>query len=112
MPAPRSSLRFAISSPLRSRVLKVLAKVDRDSDPVRHVPDLSSLVVSLTEAGMEYYFLKAVRDAKLGFVARQTAGLGVSGAVRVMSPIVRSILGGADAGQLRAISAHIRGLMA
>ena len=46
MPAPRSSLRFAISSPLRSRVLKVLAKVDRDSDPVRHVPDLSSLVVS------------------------------------------------------------------
>ena len=93
-------------------MLKVLAKLDRDPDPVRHSSDLSSLVLSLTETGMDYYFLKAVRDAKLGFVARQTAGLGVAGAMRVMSPIVRSVLGGADADQLRAVSAHIRGLMA
>ena len=61
---------------------------------------------------MDSYFLKAVRDAKLGFVARQTAELGVSGAIRVMSPIVRTVLGGADAPQLRAVSKHIRGLMA
>ena len=112
MTAPKPSVRFTLSSALKARTLKVLGKIDRDSDPVRHAPDLSSVVLSLTEAGMDYYFLKAVRDARLGFVARQTAELGVSGAVRVMSPIVRSVLGGADAGQMRALSAHIRGLMA
>jgi hypothetical protein len=112
MATPKATLRFPLPPALRGRTLKLLVKIDRDPDPVRHASDLSSLVLSLTEAGMDFYFLKAVRDAKLGFVARQTAGLGVSGAMRVMSPIVRTVLGGADAGQLRAVSAHIRALMA
>jgi hypothetical protein len=90
----------------------VLKGIEEDPDPTRHTAALTSLVLSLTEAGLEFYFLKAVEDAKLGFVARQTASLGISGAVRVMSPIVRSVLGGADAGQLRVVSKHIRRLMA
>ena len=73
MPTPKATLRFPLPAPLRGRMLKVLTKIDRDSDPVRHAPDLSSVVLALTEAGMDSYFLKAVRDAKLGFVARQTA---------------------------------------
>lgn len=112
MPTPKTSLRFTLPPALATRTLKVLSKIDRGPNPARHAEDLCSLVLALTEAGMDFYFLKAVEDAKLGFVASQTARLGVAGAVRVMSPIVRSVLGGADAGQLRAVSVHIRRLMA
>lgn len=111
MPAPKTYLRFALPPPLRTRTQKVLSAIERAPDPARHRDDLAALVVALTGAGMDYYFLKAVEDAKLGFVARQTASLGVAGALRVMSPIFGSVLGGADANQVRAISRHIRRLM-
>lgn len=112
MPASKPSLRFTHSPALRAQTLKVLKGIDQDPDPTRHKAALAALVMSLTEAALEFYFLKAVEDAKLGFVACQTAGHGISGTVRVMSPIVRSVLGGADAKQLRVVSKHIRGLMA
>jgi hypothetical protein len=112
MPVSKTSLRFPLPPALRARTLKVLTKLDGDADPTRHAEDLCALVLTLTETGMDYYFLKAVRDAKLGFVARQTASLGVAGTIRVMAPIVRTVLGGADSAQLRAVAKHIRGLMA
>lgn len=112
MPTPKPSLRFPLPAALRVRTLKVLSKIDTDSDPTRHADDLCALTIALTESGMEHYFLKAVTDAKLGFVARQTASFGVAGSIRVMAPIVRTVLGGADGAQLKAVSKHIRGLMA
>lgn len=112
MPSPPRFLRFPPPPALRTRMLKLLEKIDADPDPARHTDELCTLVIGLTESGMDYYFLKAAVDAKLGFVARQTATFGVAGAVRVMAPIVRTVLGGADAAQLKAVSKHIRGLMA
>src|SRR5512138_2576855 len=112
MSTSKPSLRFTHSAALRAQTQKVLSAIEKDEDPTRHAEALSSLVLALTEAGMDYYFLKPVKDAKLSFVARQTASLGVSGALRVMSPIVRSVLGGAGGGQLRVVSKHIRSLMA
>ncbi len=112
MSTPKPSLRFTHSTALRTQTNKVLASIDQASDPTQHAEALSSVVLALTDAGMEYYFLKPIEDARLGFVARQTASLGISGALRIMSPIVRSVLGGADSKQLRAVSKHIRHLMA
>jgi hypothetical protein len=112
MPIPKPTLRFTHSTVLRAQTLKVLAAIDHDADPTLHAEALSSLVTALTAAGMEFYFLKPVKDAKLSFVARQNASLGISGAVRVMSPIVRSVLSGANGKQLRVVSKHIRALMA
>ena len=107
----KPSLRFFHSTALRTRSQKVLAAMERDQDPTRHVDALSSLVVDLTEAGLHYYFLKPLQEAKVGFVARQTASFGMTGAVRVMSPIIRWILGGTNAAQLQVITRHIRHLM-
>ena len=112
MPAPaRPSLRFFHSATLRARSNKVLAAVERDKDPTQHAAALSSLVVDLAEAGLNYYFLKPLLQAKVGFVARQTASLGMAGALRVMSPIIRNILAGMNATQLHVIARHIRQLM-
>jgi len=111
MPASKPSLRFTHSAALRTQTLKVMSAIERDPDPTQHADALASLVLSLTEAGMDFYFLKPLKDGKFGFVARQAASFGISGALRVMSPIARSVLGGADAKQLRVISRHIRQLM-
>ena len=111
MAAAKPSLRFFHSSALRSRTNKLLTAIEKDEEPTRHVEALSTLVLELAEAGMTYYYVKPVEQAKLGFVARQTAGLGIAGSLRVMGPIVRNILGGADAKQLRVIARHMRLLM-
>jgi hypothetical protein len=55
--------------------------------------------------------LPPLQEAKVGFVSRQTAGLGLAGALRMISPVVRSILAGANAAQLRLITRHMRQLM-
>lgn len=112
MPAPaKPSLRFFHSAELRTRSNKVLGALERDKDPTRHVDALSSLVVDLTEAGLNYYFLRPLQEAKVGFVARQTASFGMAGTLRVMSPIIRRILAGTNAAQLHVIARHIRHLM-
>ena len=110
-PSVKPSLRFFHSAALRARANKVLDAIERDKDPTQHAAALSSLVLDLTEAGMNYYFLRPLQQAKVGFVARQTAGLGMGGSLRVMSPIIRSILAGANATQLQVIARHIRHLM-
>lgn len=109
--AAKPSLRFFHSPALRTRTTKVLGAIDRDPDATRHAGALSSLVVDLTEAGFNYYFLKPLQQAKVGFVSRQTANFGMAGALRMMSPVIRSILAGANTTQLRAIAGHIRHLM-
>ena len=111
MPAAKPSLRFFHSAALRHRTNKLLIALERDQDPTQHASTLSALVVDLTEAGLEYYFVKPLKQAKVGFVARQTASLGMSGALRIMSPMIRGVLSSANGKQLRVIGSHIRELM-
>lgn len=106
----KPSVRFFHSPALRKRTDAVLARIEGDDDATRHASALSSVVVALTETGLDYYFLRPLREAKFGFVARQTANLGMSGALRVMSPIIGRILAGADTAQLRGVARHIRHL--
>ncbi len=108
--AAKPSLRFFHSTALRKRTEAVLLRIERDDDATRHAAALSSLVCELTKAGLDYYFLRPLEEARFGFVARQTASLGMSGAHRVMSPIIGRILSGADTEQLRGVAAHIRHL--
>jgi len=108
--AAKPSVRFFHSPALRKRTDAVLARIERDDDATQHASVLSSVVVALTETGLDYYFLRPLRESKFGFVARQTANLGLSGALRVMSPIIGRILAGADTAQLRGVARHIRHL--
>jgi hypothetical protein len=104
------SLRFFHSPALRKRTDAVLARIERDDDATQHARALSSVVVELTEAGLDYYFLRPLQEARFGFVARQTANLGMAGALRVMSPVIGRILAGADTQQLRGVARHMRHL--
>ena len=102
------SIRFFYSAALRKRTEAVVARIERDNDATQHAAALSSVVSELTEAGLAYYFLRPLEQAKFGFVARQTAKLGVTGALHFISPMIGRILAGADTPQLRGVAAHIR----
>lgn len=105
------SLRFCYADELHAKVLHLLETLEQTEDPTRHRSALGDLVVELTNAGMDDYFLKPLRLAKAGFVVQQTANLGVAGATRIMAPMIRNIIGRLDRDQLLSISGYIRQLM-
>lgn len=88
----------------------VLDALDAAEDPEKHRGALADLVSELTESGMEYYYMRALKLSGAGFVAQQSAGVGISGAVRMISTVSRQFIMRMDAKQLRAVAAHIRGL--
>ena len=108
--AASPSLHFFYSAALRKRTDAVVARIERDEDATQHADALSRVVSELTQAGFDYYFLRPLEQAQFGFVARQTAKLGVAGALRLMSPTISRILAGADTPQLRGVAQHIRHL--
>jgi hypothetical protein len=69
------------------------------------------MVLELTDSGMEYYFLRPLKLAQVGFVVEQSAHLGMGGVMRVMAPIIRNIIGHMDRHQLLTVCSHVRQLM-
>lgn len=104
------SLRFHHSDELQARMLAVLSALEKAADPEEHRGDLADLVAELTESGMDFYYLRALRLAGSGYVAQQSARLGMSGAVKMISSVSRRFIMGMDKAQLLAVSAHIRSL--
>lgn len=112
MPAPaQPSLRFFHSKPLRARTLALLDALEEAQDATDHRQALGELVVALSDAGLSYFYLEPLKLAKSGFVVRQSASLGLSATLRVISPTVRTVIGRMDHRQLRVVSKFIRGLM-
>lgn len=107
----RPSLHFHYPAPLRTRLERLLSAVEHDDQPTRHSEALADVVTELADAGLEFFFMKPMHEAKMNFVLRQSASLGKAGVLRVLSPMVRTILGGANDTQLRVVCRHIRGLM-
>jgi len=105
------SLRFYHSKSLRTKTLSVLDALETAEDATSHRDALAEVVRELTEAGIAYYFVKPVQAAKVGFMAAQSINLGLAGILRIMGPIVRRVIGGMNAHQLRSVSKHIRHLM-
>ncbi|HTS89389.1 MAG TPA: hypothetical protein VMG41_12930 [Gemmatimonadales bacterium] len=105
------SLRFYHSRALRAKTLSVLDALEAADGATTQREALADLVLELTETGLEYYFVKPVRAAKVGFVAEQSTRLGIAGILRVMGPVARRVIGGMDTDQLLSVSKHIRHLM-
>ncbi len=91
-------------------MVTVLSAIEESPDPEEHRADLADLVAELTESGMDFYYLRALRLAGSGYMAQQSARLGMSGAVKMISSVSRRFIMGMDKAQLLAVSAHIRGL--
>jgi hypothetical protein len=110
-PRARPSLRFYHSESLRAKSLAVLDTLEEAEDPTKHRDALADLVVELTESGMDYFFIRPLKDAKAGFITEQSASLGMAGSLRVMATVLRNIIGRMNEPQLLSICSSIRQLM-
>lgn len=104
------SLRFHHSKALRARSDAVLSALEQSPADSHHGAALADLVAALVEAGMDYYFLRALQLAKVGFIKEQSARLGVSGATQLINSVSRKFIVSMDANQLLAVAAHMRSL--
>lgn len=104
------SLRFYHSPALRLQTLALLETLESAQHHPSHGPALADLVNDLIDAGMEHYFLRPLKLADVGFVTEQSARLGMSGAVRLISSVSRKFIERMDQQQLAVIAAHIRSL--
>jgi hypothetical protein len=103
-------LRFRYSKALRAKTQAMLAALEASPDDVKYRDAVADLVAELTEVGMDYYYLKALRLARVGFVAEQSARLGMSGATKIISSVCRKFIVRMDKEQLLIVARHIREL--
>jgi len=104
-------LRFYHPAALRTKTLGVLERLEASPDPTQHRTALADIVVDLTRCGMDTYFMKPLKLAKAGFITEQSAGLGMAGAIQVMSSVIRNIVGGMGSRQLLSVCSSIRQFM-
>ncbi|MCC7446302.1 MAG: hypothetical protein IT324_02750 [Anaerolineae bacterium] len=112
-PAPSSKpfMRFYFPAALRDKTLKILTTIEQAKDSTQHRNTLSDLVMELTNSGIDYYFMKPLRLAKMGFVVEQSATVSMVGATRVLGSVIYGIIGRMDKTQLLIVCSHIRQLM-
>ena len=103
-------LRFRHSPELQARKDAVLAALEASPALAGQGDALADLVAELTEAGMHYYYLRALKDAQVGFVVEQSARLAMSGAVKLISSVSRKFIVRMDDAQLLVVARHIRHL--
>lgn len=104
-------LRFYHSAGLRKKTLDVLERLETSRDPTQHRAALADIVVDLTRCGMDTFFMEPLRLAKTGFITEQSAGIGMAGAIQVLSSVIRNIVGGMGAPQLLSVCGSIRQFM-
>lgn len=109
--AGRPFLRFYHPVPLRTKTLAVLDQLELSPDPRRHREALASVVVDLTAAGMDAYFMQPLKLSRAGFLVEQSAGLGISGAMSVMSAVLHRVIGSMGSPQLLSVCGSVRKLM-
>jgi len=104
------SLRFYHSEALRDKTDTVLSALESRPDHKKNGDAVADLVTDLVEAGMDYYFLTPLKQAKIGFVAEKSATVGISSAVKLISSVSRKFLVRMDQSQLMVVSNHIQSL--
>ena len=60
---------------------------------------------------MDAYFMQPPKLAKAGFLTEQSAGIGMAGAIQVISSVIRNIVGGMGAPQLLSVCKSVRKFM-
>ena len=112
-PAPTAKpfLRFHFSHDLQTKTVAVLDALEGSPEPEQHRDALADIVVELTHAGLDAYFMQPLKLAKAGYVTQRSASLGMAGATRVMGSIISSIIGRMNEPQLRSVCGSIRQFM-
>ena len=109
--AEKPFLRFHHSQALRAKTLAVLTAVEGAESASDSAAQLTDLVLELTDAGMDQFFLQSLKATKANFVVQQTAAVGLAGVHKLMGTVIRNILGRMDDRQLLVVCVSIRQFM-
>lgn len=107
----RPFLRFYYAEGLHKKTLAVLDRLEKAPDATTHRDALAGVIVELTNSGLDYYFMKSLKDAKAGFVLEKTASLGMAATQQVLASVIRQIVGRMEGPQLLSVCGSIRQLM-
>ena len=110
-PARLPSLRFHYPVALHDRVLAVLDALDAAPDPTAHRAALAAVVIDLTRAGMNAYYMQPLAEAKAGLLVERSASVGMAGAVKLLGSVIGTVVGHMGPSQLRSVSASVRQFM-
>ena len=110
-PKTKPFLRFYHSESLRAKTLAVLTTVEKAKDRKQHRDALADIVVELSDSGLDYYFMRPLQLAEVGFFIEQSANMGMGAAKRIFASVIRNIIGRMDDPQLLSICGYIRQLM-
>lgn len=102
------SLRFHISPELWARTLALLDALEAAPGRAGHRESLADLAAEFTDVGLDYYYLKALKKAEVGFVVEQSARLSLSGASKLISTVSRKFIVRLNDDQLVVVARHIR----
>ena len=104
------SMRFFHSTELKEKTDAVISELESNPDYPKHGDAMADLVAELINAGMDYYFVKALKEAKIGFISEKSAMLGISSAVKLISSVSRKFIVRMDSNQLSIVASHIKSL--
>jgi len=85
----------------------VVYVLEQAENPVAHADELANLVVDLTNAGLDAYFMQPLKLAKPGFVVEQSASLGMVGVQQVLGTVIRRVIGRMNGAQLLSVCGSI-----
>ncbi|MEJ6004906.1 hypothetical protein WG899_05065 [Paucibacter sp. AS339] len=109
--AAQPFLRVYHSEALRKKTLSLLNTLEQAPDATTHRDALANVVVELTNAGLNYCFMRPLKLAKPGFIVEQSANLGMAGVQQVMASVTRQVIGRMESPQLLSVCGSIRQLM-
>ncbi len=103
-PEPESRFGFPLGEELAREVRSTIEQIRSDPGDKTHVRSLIELVLKLTDAGLQEYYLRPLEQAQAGTLGLGTARVGIAAAKRGISVVVRKLLGGMKAAQLESIA--------
>ena len=104
-------LRFYHSERLRAKTLAAIEAIEQAEDASKHSKALADVAVELMSSAMDYFFMRPLKLAKVGFIVEQSASIGMAGTLQVMGTVIRNIIGRMDTPQLVSVCGSIRKFM-
>lgn len=95
---------FRISPELLERAETALQQVRENPTRPPHVDALVTVILELTDSGLDYYFLEPLRRIEAGAMSMASARLGIAAAGRGLPTIIRRVVASLDEQQILALA--------
>ena len=110
-PPQKPFFRFYHSERLRAKTLAAIEAIEQAEDASKHSKALADVAVELMSSAMDYFFMRPLKLAKVGFIVEQSASICMAGTLQVMGTVIRNIIGRMDTPQLVSVCGSIRKFM-